>query len=81
MQQENVTEAIAREHIESIILNSWKKINYHLNTLSTSDQKIVKHVINEARMAHVMYHSGDGFGVQDGETRDQVLINLLEPII
>ncbi|PHT90616.1 hypothetical protein T459_05729 [Capsicum annuum] len=81
MQEENVSEDVAREHIESIILNSWKKINYHFNTLSTSHQKIVKHVINEARMAHVMYHSGDGFGVQDGETQDQVLINLVEPLI
>ncbi|KAM3251814.1 alpha-farnesene synthase [Capsicum annuum] len=81
MQEENVSEAVAREHIESIILNSWKKINYHFNILPKSHRKIVKHVINEARMAHVMYHSGDGFGVQDGETRDQVLINLVEPLI
>ncbi|KAH0697221.1 hypothetical protein KY290_014663 [Solanum tuberosum] len=81
MQEENVSEDVAREHIERIILNSWKKINYHFNSLSTSHRKIIKHVINEARMAHVMYHSGDGFGVQDGETQDQVLINLVEPII
>ncbi|MCD7447396.1 hypothetical protein HAX54_028468 [Datura stramonium] len=81
MQEKNVSEDVAREHIEGIILNSWKKINYHFNILPTSHQKIVKHVINEARMAHVMYHSGDGFGVQDGETQDQVLINLIEPII
>ncbi|KAM3362563.1 alpha-farnesene synthase [Capsicum galapagoense] len=81
MQEENVSEDVAREHIESIILNSWKKINYHFNILPKSHRKIVKHVINEARMAHVMYHSGDGFGVQDGETQDQVLINLVEPLI
>ncbi|MCD9559930.1 hypothetical protein HAX54_018307 [Datura stramonium] len=81
MQEENVSEDVAREHIESIILNSWKKINYHFNILPTSQRKIIKYIINEARMAHVMYHSGDGFGVQDGETRDLVLINLVEPII
>ncbi|KAK4711354.1 hypothetical protein R3W88_005867 [Solanum pinnatisectum] len=81
MQEENVSEDVAREHIESIILNSWKKINYHFNSLSTSHRKIIKQVINEARMTHVMYHSGDGFGVQDGETQDQVLINLVEPIV
>ncbi|XP_016455405.2 alpha-farnesene synthase-like [Nicotiana tabacum] len=80
MQQENVSEDVAREHIESIILDSWKKINYHFNTLSTSQQKLVKHVVNEARMTHVMYQFGDGFGVQDGETRDQVLFNLVNPI-
>ncbi|XP_070051746.1 alpha-farnesene synthase-like [Nicotiana tomentosiformis] len=80
MQQENVSEDVAREHIESIILDSWKKINYHFNTLSTSHRKLVKHVVNEARMAHVMYQFGDGFGVQDGETRDQVLFNLIHPI-
>ncbi|XP_055803224.1 (E,E)-alpha-farnesene synthase-like [Solanum dulcamara] len=80
MQQENISEDVAREYIENIILDSWKKINYHFNILSTSHQKIVKHVINGARMAHVMYPSGDGFGVQDGETRDQILLNLVEPI-
>ncbi|XP_025885205.1 alpha-farnesene synthase isoform X3 [Solanum lycopersicum] len=81
MHQENVSEDVAREHIESIILNSWEKTNYHFNRLSTSHRKIMKHVINEARMAHVMYLSGDGFGVQDGETQDQVLINLVQSII
>ncbi|KAH0703055.1 hypothetical protein KY285_017333 [Solanum tuberosum] len=80
MQQENVSEDIAREHIESIILDSWKKINYHFNTLSTSHREIAKHVINIARMGHVMYQFGDGFGVQDGKTRHQILINLMEPI-
>ncbi|KAK6797657.1 hypothetical protein RDI58_005359 [Solanum bulbocastanum] len=80
MQQENVSEDAAREYIESIILDSWKEINYHFNKLSTSHKKIVNHVINGARMAHVMYHSGDGFGVQDEETRDQILLNLFQPI-
>ncbi|XP_075104739.1 alpha-farnesene synthase-like isoform X2 [Nicotiana tabacum] len=80
MQQENVSEDVAREHIESIILDSWKKINYHFNTVSTSHRKLVKHVVNEARMAHVMYQFGDGFGVQDVETRDQVFFNLVHPI-
>ncbi|XP_004234283.1 alpha-farnesene synthase-like [Solanum lycopersicum] len=80
MQQENVSEDVAREHIESIILDSWKKINYHFNTLSMSHREIAKHVINIARMGHVMYQFGDGFGVQDGKTRDQILINLMEPI-
>ncbi|OIT31173.1 alpha-farnesene synthase [Nicotiana attenuata] len=80
MQQENVSEDVAREHIESLILDSWKKINYHFNTLSTSHRKLLKHVVNEARMAHVMYQFGDGFGVQDGETRDQVMFNLVRPI-
>ncbi|XP_060181723.1 alpha-farnesene synthase-like [Lycium barbarum] len=74
MQEENVSEDIAREHIESIILDSWKKINYHFSTLSTSHRKLVKHVINEARMAHVMYQFGDGFGVQDGKTRVKYLV-------
>ncbi|XP_015160118.1 alpha-farnesene synthase-like isoform X2 [Solanum tuberosum] len=80
MQQENVSEDVAREYIKSIILDSWKKINYHFNKLSTSHRKIVNHVINGARMAHLMYHSGDGFGVQDGETRHQILLNLVQPI-
>ncbi|KAK4734626.1 hypothetical protein R3W88_008887 [Solanum pinnatisectum] len=68
MQQENVSE-------------DWKKINCHFNTLSMSHREIAKHVINIARMGHVMYQFGDGFGVQDGKTRHQILINLMEPII
>ncbi|KAG5617133.1 hypothetical protein H5410_016957 [Solanum commersonii] len=80
MQQENVSEDVARSHIGSIILDSWKKINYHFNTLSMSHREIAKHVINIARMGHVMYQFGDGFGVQDGKTRDHILSNLMEPI-
>lgn len=48
VQQENVAEDVAREYIESIILDSWKKINYHFNNLSTSQKKIVNHVTNGA---------------------------------
>ncbi|XP_016558401.1 alpha-farnesene synthase-like [Capsicum annuum] len=80
MQEENVSEDVARKYIESLILDSWKKINYHFYNLSSSQQKTVNHVINGARMAHVMYQFGDGFGVQDGENRDRILLNLVNPI-
>ncbi|KAI3765165.1 hypothetical protein L2E82_15192 [Cichorium intybus] len=76
MTEANVTEKVARKYINNIITDAWKKIN----NLSTSRSPSIKHITNMARVAHFIYHNGDGFGVQDRETRDQVLALLVHPL-
>ncbi|CAI9087804.1 OLC1v1021978C2 [Oldenlandia corymbosa var. corymbosa] len=82
MREANVTEEAAREHIKSLIIRSWRKINGHSynTTGSFVEDEPARYIINIARAAHFIYQNGDGFGVQDGETRDQVLLNLIEPL-
>ncbi|KAK2998307.1 hypothetical protein RJ639_023335 [Escallonia herrerae] len=82
MQEARVSEELARKHIRRIIINAWKQINnqYIIQT-PTVLQPFIKCSINTARVAHFIYQNGDGFGVQDRETRDQVLSLLIEPLV
>lgn len=81
MREANVTEEEARDHIRNIITNLWKKINgLCLNCSPNVLQTLVKYIVNIARVANFIYQNGDGFSVQDGDTRDQVLSSLIEPL-
>ena len=81
MREANATEEIARKHIESIIMDTWTKINHGIIKHSPLLQPFVKYTTNIARVAHFFYQQGDGFGVQDREIRDQVVSLLIEPLI
>ncbi|CAH9112299.1 unnamed protein product [Cuscuta epithymum] len=83
MKEEGVTEDVAREHIRNMVHDAWTKINNHcLNTKpsSSSMRMLVKCVTNVARVSHFVYQNGDGYGVQDGKTRDDIISYLIEPI-
>ncbi|KAL3819751.1 hypothetical protein ACJIZ3_005656 [Penstemon smallii] len=80
MSEANVTEEEARCHIENTITCSWKKINGLFISRPRSEQPFIEYIINTARVANFIYQNGDGFGDQDGETRDQVLSCLIEPL-
>ncbi|KAG9156492.1 hypothetical protein Leryth_025157 [Lithospermum erythrorhizon] len=80
MREENVSEEVARKYIRELMMDAWMNINKHLNTLSPGEEQLVKYLVNIARIGHFMYQHGDGFGVQDRETKHEVLHNLIEPI-
>ncbi|XP_022777389.1 alpha-farnesene synthase-like [Durio zibethinus] len=80
MREVNVSEEKAQEHIKDTITNTRKKINGQcFRTQSPSLQSFVKVTINLARMANCIYQFGDGFGIQDQETRRHILSLLIEP--
>nr|XP_027108729.1 (E,E)-alpha-farnesene synthase-like [Coffea arabica] len=80
MREANVSEAVAREHIRSLMVKAWKGINGYCIPCPPFLQEPAKYITNAARGAHFMYQHGDGFGVQDRETRDHVRSNFIEPI-
>ncbi|KAH6831348.1 hypothetical protein C2S53_011945 [Perilla frutescens var. hirtella] len=81
MREANVTEKEARSHIRNLISNSWKKINGVIIRCGHEHQlKTIRYIVNTARVATFIYQNGDGFGVQDRETRDQVLSCLIQPV-
>ncbi|OMO76679.1 hypothetical protein CCACVL1_15500 [Corchorus capsularis] len=81
MREVNVSEEQAQEHIKDLITNTWKKINGQSFNISQSPslQSFVKVTTNIARMVHCLYQFGDGFGIQDKETRRHILSLLIEP--
>nr|GME01645.1 alpha-farnesene synthase-like [Ipomoea batatas] len=86
MKETGVTEEVARKHIRNVVHETWTKINkfcFNDNSCSpvfSSLGTLVECVTNTARVSHFIYQNGDGFGVPDHETRDQVISYLIEPI-
>ncbi|GER27212.1 terpene synthase [Striga asiatica] len=80
MQEANVTESQAREHVRNLIIESWKKMNGLFIKCPQSQRPEIRYVLNIARVAYFIYQDGDGCGVQDGETRKQVLSCLIDPL-
>ncbi|XP_022720834.1 alpha-farnesene synthase-like [Durio zibethinus] len=80
MREVNSSEEKAREHIKEMIIDTWKKINGQcFSNQSPLLQTFVKVTTNVARMVHCLYQFGDGFGIQDQETRRHILSLLIEP--
>lgn len=73
MQEAHLPEETARRHIRGLISQMWLKLNTQFMTQSPSVQQIVKTSSNIARVAYCTYQYGDGCGVQDRETRVQIL--------
>ncbi|KAK3433324.1 hypothetical protein EUGRSUZ_D00862 [Eucalyptus grandis] len=82
MREANVPEDIARKHIKELINQEWKSINAYC--FSNADTPFVRTFIdvtvNAARVAHMLYQFGDGFGVQDGDIRRQILSAVIHPL-
>ncbi|XP_017978074.1 PREDICTED: alpha-farnesene synthase [Theobroma cacao] len=80
MREVDVSEEEGQEHIKDTITGAWKKINSQcLSSPSPLLQSFVKVTANVARMVHCLYQFGDGFGIQDRETRRHILSLLIEP--
>ncbi|KAM3285334.1 alpha-farnesene synthase isoform X1 [Capsicum chacoense] len=81
MRKADVKEDVAREHIKDMVMETWKKMNKHsIENNSSSLRPLMKHIMNIARVTHFIYQNGDGFGVQDGETHQQILSSLVQPL-
>ncbi|XP_049357157.1 alpha-farnesene synthase-like [Solanum verrucosum] len=78
MKKENVKEDVARKHIEEMVIETWKKMNKHC--FANSSSTLIKYIMNIARVTHFIYQNGDGFGVQDRETRQQILSSLVQSL-
>ncbi|KAE8728660.1 Alpha-farnesene synthase [Hibiscus syriacus] len=83
MREMNVSEKEAEGHIKKMISKTWMKINRQCLRSRSPDllvpSSFVKVTVNVARMVHCLYQFGDGFGVQDQQTRSHILSVLIEP--
>ncbi|KAK7843591.1 (E,E)-alpha-farnesene synthase [Quercus suber] len=80
MREADVSEEIAQKHIKDMINKSWKKINGQCFNQLPMLQSFVNIATNNARVAHSLYQYGDGFGVQDRDTRKNIVSLLVEPL-
>ncbi|CAL5211665.1 unnamed protein product [Lathyrus oleraceus] len=79
MNEMEVSEEKARKHIQDIINSAWKKINGLCSTQNVLIEPFFNQAKNAARMAHTLYLNGDGFGIQDRDTKKHILSLLVKP--
>ncbi|CAA2939102.1 terpene synthase 10-like [Olea europaea subsp. europaea] len=80
MNETGASEDEAREHIRSLIRETWKKMNQVQETICPFSKTFIEIAMNLARMAQYMYQYGDGHGIQNHETKDRILALLFEPV-
>ncbi|KAJ4703292.1 Terpene synthase [Melia azedarach] len=80
MMEMNISEEKARNHIKGVISNTWTKLNGQCFNQSPLFQSFVNITTKFARVAHSLYQYGDGFGVQDRDTKKHILSLLIEPL-
>ncbi|MCL7027342.1 hypothetical protein MKW94_016227 [Papaver nudicaule] len=80
MQERDVSEKDAREHIKALIMDSWKEMNRFLYDSSPFDRSFVNIVLNFARTSLFMYQYGDGIGEEHSKSIEHVLSLIVNPI-
>ena len=75
-----VSEEDAREYIQCLIGETWKKMNEDRVMDSPFSRAFIGTVMNLDRISQCIYQYGDGYGIPDGETKDNILSLLIEPI-
>ncbi|TXG55306.1 hypothetical protein EZV62_020562 [Acer yangbiense] len=82
MYETGVSEEVAREHIRTLIDETWMKMNKDVvvDDGHPFAEPFVETAINLARIAHCTYQYGDGHGAPDGRAKQNVFSLLIEPI-
>ncbi|PHU01412.1 (-)-alpha-terpineol synthase [Capsicum chinense] len=75
-----VSEEEAREHINSMIKETWKLINTTQWDNSLFSNTFIGCAINIARAGQTVYHHGDGHGIQNSEIKNCVSELFFQPI-
>ncbi|KAI7992762.1 hypothetical protein LOK49_LG12G02338 [Camellia lanceoleosa] len=81
MHETGVSAEDAKEHINYLISEAWKKINEARVVDSSINGTFVEIVTNMARVSQFMYQHGDGHGHDiGGKNKERVTLLLIEPI-
>ncbi|XP_065875595.1 terpene synthase 10-like [Euphorbia lathyris] len=81
MNESGASEEEARQHIRSLIRETWKKMNKQGRVDSPLLSKaFIAAAMDLARIAQCMYQYGDGHEVHECETNDRVFSLLVQPI-
>lgn len=79
MNEYNASQEDGREHLQSMIWATWKKLNEEA-TNSSFPKDFTDICVNLGRTALWCYRHGDGYADQDPETNNNVLSLIIEPI-
>ncbi|CAK7355352.1 unnamed protein product [Dovyalis caffra] len=81
IQETGVSEKEARDHINKLIDETWKKMNkYEFDKSIPFAKPFMKTAINLARISHCTYQHGDSHGAPDARSKDRIMSLIIEPI-
>ncbi|CAL9129489.1 unnamed protein product [Musa acuminata var. zebrina] len=80
MHEKNVSEDVARETVRELIRVNWRALNGNRTSSSPLEEYFKRVAINISRMAQFLYEHGDGYGIPDGETKNQIVLLFIQPI-
>ncbi|OMP12066.1 hypothetical protein CCACVL1_00151, partial [Corchorus capsularis] len=80
MKETGCSEAMARQHINGLIDESWKRMNKCQIDGSPFGKHLVETAINLARISHCTYQHGDAHGRPDSKSKNRVVSLIIEPI-
>ncbi|KAF8030020.1 hypothetical protein BT93_E2441 [Corymbia citriodora subsp. variegata] len=82
MNETGASEEAAREHIKHMVRETWKR----MNRLVFEDYPVpgfgpfLTACLNLARVSHIFYQYGDGFGLPSHETKEHLVSAIYEPV-
>lgn len=79
MNETGASETEAREHVKSMIITVWKKMNKEAQTSSFS-KSFIDTAINLGRMALCMYMHGDGHTIQDPDIKNRIMSLIFQSV-
>nr|WBW04292.1 terpene synthase [Ficus erecta] len=80
MQDNGVSEAVARKGVQDLIISSWKKLNKDAVDCHPLPRFIANAAINLGRISHCTYHKGDGLGAPDQEKKNMIKSLFFDPV-
>ncbi|CAK9187064.1 unnamed protein product [Ilex paraguariensis] len=80
MNETGASEEVAREYINNLVHEIWKKINRDMLNHCPFSEPFLSANPNIARTAQCFYQYGDGHGVPDSWTKDHLISLLVQPI-
>ncbi|KAG6525442.1 hypothetical protein ZIOFF_015398 [Zingiber officinale] len=81
MHERGVSEGVAREQVKELIRGNWRSMNGDRAAASSFEEMLKTVAMDIARASQFFYQNGDGYGKADGETMNQVMSVLINPIV
>ncbi|KAF8043192.1 hypothetical protein BT93_A1512 [Corymbia citriodora subsp. variegata] len=80
MNETEASEEASRQHIKSLVQDAWKQMNKDAYGYNPCPRPFLGACLNLARASQLFYQYGDGHGIPDRETKDNLKSILIQPI-
>jgi isoprene synthase len=80
MRESGISEEDAHKHIQTLLNETWKKMNKECVSNSPFPKPFVQIAMNLARISQCTYQNGDAHGAPDSAAKNRIRSLIIEPI-